>query len=261
MTKNSFAQAVAQIVNGTAREVEKANGVILTAVDVPTADSNVVAAIYIDRFYDEGYTPEETAEALADVIKQQETKHVNIDFIRDFEAVKPLLRARLYNKATTADVKRSAKEYGLDDLIITAYIENAIPSGSIKVTSGLCQQWNVTAEEVLRIAEENSKKDAKIQSMRDVLASMGYPYPSPEDDIPLQVVSNSKSCYGAYAVIALMDELKARYKKGFTILPSSVHEVLITEIGESLDALVQEVNDSEVDPAEQLSNHAYRIVA
>jgi len=265
MTKYEFAQEIAQATNSKVKEMEKANGVKLTGIEIPTGSTNAAAVVYIDSMYEAGLTVDEATEKI-NAIKEREASHqINIDLVNDFEKVKPLLRARLYNQATTADVFRSAAEYGFNDLIIIAYIEDVIKTptgtGSIKVTSGLVESWNTTPDEVLRIAEENSRKDATIKTIMEVMQELGHV--EIMEDIPLSIVSNSKQSFGAYSIIALMDELKKRYKNGFTVLPSSVHEVIITEIDESekLDTMVNEVNEETVNPEEQLSNHAYRIAA
>ena len=264
MTKFQFAQEVAQATNSKVKEVEKANGVKLTGIEIPTGSTNAAAVVYIDSMYEEGLTVEEAAEKV-NAIKEREASHqINIDIINDFEQVKPLLRARLYNQTTSADVFRSAAEYGFNDLIITAYIEGIMQTengiGSIKVTSGLVESWNTTPDEVLRIAEENSRKDATIKNILGVLQDLGHDEIT--DDLPLFVVSNNSNCFGAYSIIALMDDLKKKYKEGFTVLPSSVHEVLVTDLDNSdFDSMVDEVNAEQVNPEEQLSNHAYRIAA
>jgi len=263
MTKTEYAQRIAQSIDGARVEnVEKANGVIMTAVSLPTVSGNIRANFYIDDLYKDDVDLEDAIDKAREVASRKEPATIDIDWIYDFEKVRPHLKARLYNKLTSADVFRSADVYGFDDLIITAHIEDAIKDGSIKVTRELVKVWNMTPEEVLDIAEDNARNDAVIQSMTDILRAMGMPLPVTLED-PMTVVTNERKTYGAYAVIAKLDELKARFKNGFTVLPSSVHEVIIVDNGDTsaYTSMVQEVNDSEVDPTEQLSNHAYVIAA
>ena len=50
------------------------------------------------------------------------------------------------------------------------------------------------------------------------------------------------------------------FPNGYVVLPSSVHEVIVRELDmdpDELSKLVQTVNAEQVDPEEQLSNHAY----
>ena len=261
-----FAQAIsAQIEGSEVQEVEKANGVILTGILFPTGAANVKATVYAENFMKKGLTVEEAADEIRKIQKTEATKKIDIDFISDFEAVKPRLRARLYNQATRADVFKSASEYGFDDLVIIPYItgiDTGNGGGAVKVTAGLMNTWNVSPDEVIRTAEENSKHDYKIQAMSDMLAAIGQPIPELEND-PMVVISTNDMNFGAYALIPALDELKKRFKNGFVILPSSVHEVIAVDADSDpcFDQMVEEVNDSMVNPAEQLSNHAYRIAA
>ena len=112
--------------------------------------------------------------------------------------------------------------------------------------------------------EENAKKDATLENIGDVLRAMGMPeamISDTEQNPPMIVLSNYKRTFGAYSIIAKLDELKERFTNGFIVLPSSVHEVIVVEVpdGEELDNMVQEVNDGYVNLEEQLSGHAYRI--
>ena len=261
-----FAQEIsAQIEGSEVQEVEKANGVKLTGIVFPTGAANVKAIIYADDLMKEGLTVEEAAEKIRKVQELEATNKINIDFINDFEAVKPRLRARLFNERTSAAVKKSAAEYGFSDLVIIPYItgiETGNGAGAIKVTAGLMETWGVSPDEVIRIAEDNSKDDFRITSMASYLAGMGQPMPGIIDD-PMSIVTNESMSFGAYAIIPALDDLKKRFKNGFIVLPSSVHEVLVVDVTDSpeLDLMVEEVNDTTVNPTEQLSNHAYRIAA
>lgn len=261
MNKNEYAAQVAQKVNGEVKEVEKANGIIYTGIMV---DNGTIArpTVYIDQMIEEGLTVDEAAEQVKKAAKKAALPDVTLDWLNDYEQVKPLLRARLYNEKTSAEVKKPAG-HGFDDLVIIPYIENVIERGSVKVNAHLLDKWNVTAEEVIEQAEKNSAKEADLTSMVDMLRSMGFPGELPDDDGQMIVVSNKARMFGAYAVISKLPILNVLFPDGFTVLPSSVHEVIVVPMNDKMafDNMVQEVNAAEVDYTEQLSNHAYRIAA
>ena len=263
MLKKEYAAQIAQIMGVETNEVEKANGVILTGIMIPTGKANVKATVYIDRMYEDGLTVDEAIDKINEIIDRERNTQVDIDFINDFENVRPLLRARLYNKATKADIFRSAAPYGFNDLIIVPYIENVIKGGSIKVTNGLLKVWGISADEVMDIAEENAKNDVDVKSMLDMLMEYGHnELENPDPEMPqMIVVTNGARCFGAYGIIAKLDEFKDKFGS-FTVLPSSVHEVIVVnQIDDAMNAMVNEVNDTQVDVEEQLSNHAYTFVA
>lgn len=263
-----YAQEVAQKVNGEVQITEKANRVKATGIIIRTEESPIAPVIYIDNLYERGLSTDQAADEVLKVYAKHNNPSINLDMITDYEKVKPLLRARLYNSRTNAPVFKSAKEYGFADLIIIPYIANIMQTesgtGSIKITRELLAKWNVSADEVIETAEANSRQEATMRSMAEVMAEMmgadimDIMEPELEE---MKVVTNKDRAFGAYGVIPMLDELRKTYKEGFVILPSSVHEVIITPVrdGFDMDSLVQEVNAAEVDYEEQLSDHAYLI--
>ena len=80
----------------------------------------------------------------------------------------------------------------------------------------------------------------------------------------LYVLSNQRKINGAAVVLypKLLDELYEGFSGNYFVIPSSVHEVLLikeTEEGEEafLNRMVKEVNESQVEPEEVLSDHVY----
>ena len=266
MTIRQYAEEIARNIKGAeVRYVEKANGVILTGVLMPLKDTEkgnnrVSANFYVDDLYRDGVSIED-ATRKAQAFLEKETPAFDLEWIMDFENVKPHLRARLYNKATRAEVQTSAEKYGLSDLIIVPYIDEVIKDGSVKVTNSLVKTWDVDPQEVIEIAEENSRKCAVIKDMNEMMfgfAPAGMPK-------MLVVMNDNIGMYGAYAVIPKMDALYKEFPNGFVVLPSSVHEVIVVDINEKgaeeLTAMVQGVNATEVSLEEQLSDHAYTFCA
>lgn len=259
-------QVVEVIGNATAKEVEKANGVVLTGITVQTDGTNVFPTIYIDEMVEDGLTVDEIAEKVKKVAEEHAKPSLDTSVIESAEYAREHLRARLYNKATNAEIFRSAEQYGFEDLIIVPYLDldEVMKGGCIKVNKQLLNLWGMTAEECLEIAEENSRQETKVQSMAEIMAEMiGMELPEPDEDTPqMIVVSNDSKMFGAYSIIPLLDYFKAKYPEGFAVLPSSVHEVIVVTTDDPmLDGMVQDVNTTQVDLKEQLSDHAYRFVA
>lgn len=80
----------------------------------------------------------------------------------------------------------------------------------------------------------------------------------------LYVLSNHRKINGAAVMLypGLLEEMYEGFSGNFFIIPSSVHEVLlIKETGdqdeEFLNRMVKEVNESQVEPEEVLSDHVY----
>ena len=104
-------------------------------------------------------------------------------------------------------------------------------------------------------AEKNTFTETTIISMEDVLGS-----PSPFS-YPIYIVSTRSSVLGAAAILN-KEFIRRKLGEGkFIMLPSSVHEVLLVK-DEGLDIsgytqMVRDVNESTVDPADQLIDKAY----
>ena len=258
---NEYAMQVAAIMNGTYREVEKANGVICHGVMLDMG--NMSPVVYVDRFFAEGLTPDEAAERIREDIVDAPKIENPMEIITDYEQAGKMLRARLYNKATKAEVYRSAAEYGFEDLIIIPYIDLG-NGAAAKVTKSLLDHWGQDADTVISLAIENAR-DYTITPLAQVLAELmgGMPFLAGEDDVPLYVLTNENKTCGAIGVIAAKAELEERFPNGYVVLPSSIHEVLIlpkeqlTQEMEALSEMIVEINQTQVAPEEVLGDHPY----
>ena len=143
MTKREYADAVATIVNGETRDIEKTNGVKLIGI-MPKGDMRIKPTVYIDEMYNDNLSVDEAAKRVEEMFVQHANagQDFNPDDVTDFDKMRPLLRARLYNEKTAAEVFESAKLFGFNDLIIVPYLEfqfNGSDAG-IKVTNNLLEK-------------------------------------------------------------------------------------------------------------------------
>lgn len=253
MTKMEYAKAVAERVNGEVKEVEKANGVRLTGITKRIKDESVVPNIYIDEAYEMGKSVEEMAEEVQKIFDMEAPEIPNVNDVLIYEKAKPMLRARLYNSSTKAEVFRSAKEYGFDDLIIIPYVQLNVEM-SVKVTNDLLERWGATAGEVLEIAMENSMQDVEEKSLAEMLGMPDFLMPS-----PMRVISNSTKMHGAIGILGKLADLKERYGS-FMVIPSSIHEVIVIPTDSKDDTfteMIKAVNEEQVAPADRLGDHEY----
>lgn len=260
-----YATEVAQLVeNAEVKEVEKANGVKFTGIVVGQGTIN--PTVYVDQMFERGLGVEDAAKEVRRLAEANRAEgRFNPEDFWNYEGfIKEKLRIRLYNKSTKAEVKRSAKGRGFADLIMIPYVNVQMNStnGSIKVTKEHIERWGVTEKEVIDQAINNDKKNAEIQSLSGFMAELtGDDFAEQLPDGPM-IVSNKERCFGASAIIRMAPEFKKRFKNGFFVLPSSVHEVLVIPKEEGMDVeyfndMVREVNATTVAPEEVLADHAY----
>ena len=265
MTKREYAEQIAEIIGGDVKEIEKANGIKMIGVEKFPEGKNIAPCIYIDKAYEAGLSIADAVEQIKEAIEAAQIDGFDVEFITDFERVKTNLKARLYNKKTSAEVFRSAADKEFYDLIIVPYIEVNLPNGAggIKVTQALLDKWGKTADEVIDVALENISNDIVVMSMTEMLKEMGYPTDMLPSDDPTKIVTNESRSFGAISVLFAEKELKEAFPNGYLVLPSSVHEVLIMPYNgndEEVSRMVREVNDSTVDVQEQLGNRAYLFI-
>jgi uncharacterized membrane protein len=264
MSKREYAEAMAaQIEGAEVREVEKANGVVLTGISVK--HGNVEPTMYVDKMYDDGYSIEKAAEVVRDVLNKS-AKEIDVDYMTDYDKVKDKLFACLYNvkNADLYPVHVSAKDFGYDDLIITARVSVNLPDGkgSVVVSQSMINHWDVTTETVINDALSNSSYS--IIGMSKLLAEMSgmIEMEVPEEYEMAFVVTNDDRLYGAVGVILAREELKRRFSNGYTVIPSSLHECIIlpgTDDVNTITNMVGEVNATNVQPEDVLGDHAYVI--
>ncbi len=274
MTKLEYAEEVAKKVSGGvgAKEVVK-NGVKMTAVEIKIAeDEHITACHYIDKMYDEDVDIDEAVSIIEKAVENSADDREAVvkmaEGFRNYDEVKDKLALRLYNKnsAEGYPIHRSAEEYGFDDLIIVPMIKE--DGRSAVVTEQLLKEWGITEDELFEKSIENAKNDVEIRSMFEVLHELMLGK-GMEDDMMLgeepdengmYVISNRNKVFGATAVLFAGDRLNEMFPNGYVILPSSIHEVIAVALPDEIaqfDALVQEVNDTQVAPEEVLGNKAY----
>ena len=281
MTKKEYAEKVAELIEGaTVAEVVK-NGITLTGVNIPVEGcDSLCACYYIDNDYENELSPNYSAIRAKEIVKnndEKENKELKeiVNDIISYDKVKDRLALRMYHEdsAFGYTVYKSAKEYGFDDLILVPEIrfttdEEDGSRKSVVVSDKLAKEWGMTEDDIFAQCIENIKDDYKIRSMIDVLTDLMHGRMSEdeieemkaEDDSGMYVISNESQIFGATAVLFAKEKLQEIFPNGYVILPSSVHEVIAVAYPEEVsqfDEMVQEVNQTQVEPEEVLANHAY----
>ena len=133
---------------------------------------------------------------------------------------------------------------------------------------------NLSGKEILGIAAKNLiEQKPVISSITDVLIDENIiPAILPAEElqevfpVPMYVVTNSNKYFGAAHIMNpnVMESLQNIFQGEFYILPSSVHELIAVDPKKfdqpdaEYEKMVQEINQSEVEYGEQLSDHIYR---
>ncbi len=242
---------------------------------------NVVPNINLENYYHEYLHGSDGIEAvmqhMADIV-QSEAPKVQISWLQNYETVKEHLFIRVCDVKENEVYLSNVPNKETDGLAVSCHISvDDINGGqaSTPVTNDMLEMYGVTADQLFTDAVQNSQRlfPASYNSLANVLMGIVsggaldaemMPPMEPMDGPQLMVLTNNQSIHGAASIFypGQLDAVGKDLGSDFFILPSSIHEVLLVpDDGNSdyrdLQMMVREINQSEVAPADRLSDHVY----
>ncbi len=216
----------------------------------------------LDRLYEEydGTNLKELAEEAVATLTRKTDIAETVDWITDYEQVRPRLFARLVNAERNKELLRSAPHRRAADLAV-AY--SAVVSteedtlASTTLTNENAAKLGVTEEQLCRDAVAN------MRAMGDWIVENLYKMTGDADTgLPLFVLTGTRPNGAANILVPeAQDTLTGILGEKFMILPSSIHELICLpyaeEGAEELEKLIGRVNETCVDPAEVLGDKVY----
>lgn len=267
-------------------EVTKNNGQVLHGVNIRTNEDLSIApalypVLYLDDFYQRFHigavsyneTIEKVKTAIIDNAQLSLKDSENIATrIANYNGMQSSIYKRVINYEANKDMLKTMPHKKLSDLAVVyraKVFSDENGRGSIAVTKEIMKQWGVTLDTIDKAASENMKEELVsmhlYEKMKELMDSedVGMDF----EGSPVTVVLTTKdgidgaSCITDKEFLAGVSE---KYFDGddFTILPSSVHEVLAVKKAEVYDLeeyqnMVKEVNSSVLQPQDFLSNEVY----
>jgi hypothetical protein len=264
------------------QEVEKNNGLKLTGITIPNGNQRIVPTVYLDSLYQEYINGKDVDSCVGDVADMRIEAQGKAEFfdmgvpdILDYEKMKDKLQMRICDKEWNTD--RLADKVVTEHGDFAAYYavnleENGEGISSIPVTVSLMNEWGVSVEQIqadAMMADRN--RGVVLMNMNEIIKSMIFGE-EPENllneklDIetmrePMFCLTNAQKMNGAS--LLLQEDIRKQIGEclgsDYFVLPSSIHEVLILpdnglfEVPE-LNAMVKEVNETQVERQEQLSD-------
>jgi hypothetical protein len=258
--------------------VVKNNSVHLDGLTVRIPNSNISPNIYLNQYfrdYEDGRDFEEIMHELASVrIRSDNAEFPMVSDLTCLDKIKDKIQAKLVNKARNGEYLADKPFTEIADLAVIYYIEldrSEHGSANVVITNNMLDIFGITVSELHAIALENMHhhKEARFLTMAEVLKELMHDSIGDLDfaEPPLYVLTNSDKVNGAALLLdaETMDHVSERIGQNFYILPSSIHETIfvpasITDSQDlsSLVEMVVQVNGSEVQPEEVLSDHVYR---
>lgn len=238
--------------------------------------------IYLERFFEDYKRGKTMKEILQDVMTTYEEalKNINPDSlsgIEDWEQVKGRLAFRLLSKERNKETLENYvyKEF-LDLAAIVTFCAEIDEQGvkAIRVTHDLAERWNVSEEEILQAAEENTESLFPVR-MEPILDTLCRVADISRDDLPeevlaeedspqIMVLTNYLGVNGATVLLydSFLQQVYEQLGGKFIILPCSIHEVIVMPSASAPHAadsqkMVEQINRSAVKEEEILSDSVY----
>lgn len=240
------------------------NGVKLDGIHFMN-DSGISPVVYTDEII-------ENSELLHEAVVKVLNAYNNAD-IMDFDKEKlfdvEFIMENLYiglQKTGIEDIVKSETDFeGIEKYLYVRINENT----SFKLTYGLLEKLKVSESDVWKVAENNTFSKTTIVSMAEKISELMGQEVEDLEGVPAQyIVTNTMNFRGASAIldmIALKELAQKLNVHKFIVLPSSIHEMIIIPDDdgnsniEELSRMVQEVNETQVEPEERLTDRAYAI--
>lgn len=228
----------------------------------------------------------EVMQEVASVI-QHTPETFDIGRIMDYDRVKNNLFIRLSAAEKNADVLEHAPHIAKEDLAITFHImldQSDKGTATTMINDNMMEAYGIDLNQLYQDALLNSPVicPAQIENMGEALSRMmvedmksaGAPpelIQDMEKDLeesnknnPMTIITNDRLVDGASAIFypGVMDLVGERMKGDYFILPSSVHETLVVPDDgrvslQELTDMVKEVNMTQVNPEDQLTDQVY----
>lgn len=264
-------------------ETMKNNNVARVGITFHDQEDKVGPVIYMEPYREaaiDGRPMSEIMREIAGIASRSMDKTELIGSLDygNYESVKEYLSVTLINGRDNRQMLSHMPHRQLEDLSLILELKFPMEEGvgSIKVSHKLAELWAVDTDTLFAQAQENSLKaePPSLQRMEDTMLSLAFgrdaaenllENPAPEE-VPSQlyVLSNTSKNKGA-AVLSypgVLEKADQLFPKGFYILPSSIHELLIVPKSPEIDPkelgeMVRAVNRAEVAKEEQLSDRVY----
>lgn len=279
------------------RTVRKNNGIVLDALTMISERCNLSPTIYLNEFflqYENGMLPEDILERIKAVyenVKREE--NIDFDFYTNYEIVQERIACKLINKKANEALLKEVPWVPMLDLAIVFYYllpEYVFVEGTILIRNEHCENWKVTAEDLLQAARMNMDRlcPIRLYDMHTLLKvwsqdmcdgsvcdreSFWVPI-EPETietscfaEMQMYIITNEKRNLGAINAFRgdVIKRLAIRLNCDIYVLPSSIHECILVPIygnvrKDELGKMVREVNASCVEQEEVLSDKVYRYI-
>lgn len=279
--------------------VQKNNSTIRHGIIVAKDGEMISPSIYVDAMYGEYLEGEPLACILRRFIAIRDVNQLHNDmdmsFIDDYEQVKGKLGIKIINKDMNKDILKDVPYIDYADLAVVFLVlveGEEIGSGSILIKNRQMKIWGVDTDTLYEdaVTQMAYRFPAYLRGMLELLEEIyieengnvntdelrnALMAPARENmneinnkNLQMYVLTNKAKWFGASAIVYpdMLEHLADEMGGAYYLIPSSIHEVIIIPKvkgdagGECLSRLVKEVNATQLQREEILSDHAYEYI-
>lgn len=259
-------------------KIQKNNGVTLDGLTILQKDCNISPTIYLNDYYKE-YQAGKSIQNIILHIKEiyrayRPSSSVDVAFFTNFENVRHRILFKLIHYQKNEELLKEIPHFRYLDFAVVFYCLLSTSSqgnATILIRSTHLSYWNISAADLYSYALENTPTQLPadfepLMPLLNKLMPLSFPADIMEEEAetPLYVLTNKAKLYGASCILYpnLLDSIADKLSCDLYLIPSSIHEFLILPALpgtciQDLNAMIHEVNSTQVEEEEILSDHAY----
>ena len=271
-------EAVEREIGKTVRvqKVNKNNGLVLDGLTIVAEGVNVSPTIYLNGFFEEYLSDGAVAVAKRIIAIYEANKpkeSVDVSFFMDIEKVSPRIKMKLINYEKNKELLEQVPHVSFLDLavVFVVVLGSDCDNGfaSILIQNHHLNFWSMDAEDLYNLAMENTADDFEIIPMRSVIEAImdegSASIIMDNGEIEMSILTNHFRLQGAAGMLhkgIIKQYMKETKADKVWIIPSSIHETLLIPCDlmpdtEYVKGMVKEVNATQVQPEEILSDNVY----
>lgn len=263
----------------------KNNGKIKRGILVEDPSVNISPTIYLEDFYErfqKGESLEEITDTLMDFYEAvRYEKSWDTTRMESYEGIKDQIVFKLIYRNRNQELLSAVPHFDLLDLSIVFYVLLEVKqegTATMLIRKEHLKKWGIGDKELFSTACANSVHllPAQLYTMKEIVGEVFEPdkktgeshnllkYPEQKKRDVMFVLTNTIRSFGAACMMypGILETIGKMLGEDYYILPSSIHEVIIVPKSQGftqkeMTKMVQEVNTTQVEDEEQLSDHAY----
>lgn len=263
------------------RPVEKNNGKILDGLLIINPKLNIAPTIYLNPYYHwylEGVSMDSIIDSIISNYNEISPKeNFSVERFLKFDTAKNYIVFQLVNYEKNEKKLQNLPHIKyLDFAIIFQIVASKDSTKALAaITYPLFEKWEITMEELIRVAMENTEKlmPYEIINLNDYVDEYFKEFDfsnqskPKKDDLEMYVLTNKEHTRGATSILYpnLLSSIAQKINDDLIIIPSSIHEVILVAASsatasnatQDLCEFICEVNSSQLADEEVLAERYY----